>query len=160
MIGVYQQEDLDYFDLVEKALKKYLNLESVYAGFFKLPTNSYNPSRRQYDSNTIIKNLAETNKNKFAFKIGIVDVDIYAHRMNFIFGMADPLHKTALVSTHRLVGEKIAEHICKEVVHEVGHLFGLGHCSNSQCVMYFSNTIIDTDNKGVDLCKNCRVKIG
>lgn len=160
MIGVYQSEGINSFGVVERALKKNLNLESCDAGSFKLPSHSYNPQRKQYDASTIIKALAPKSKPEFDMKIGMVDVDIYARNMNFIFGMADPLRKTALVSTHRLAGNKLTERISKEVVHELGHLLSLGHCSHSYCVMYFSNTITDTDNKCAELCTNCRDDIG
>ncbi len=88
-------------------------------------------------------------------------VDIYAPRMNFIFGLAEPWKKTAIVSTYRLNNDdKIQERIAKEVMHEVCHLLGLDHCDNPNCVMYFSNAIDDTDRKGIELCDSCRRKLG
>ncbi|TLX91314.1 MAG: hypothetical protein E6K97_02920 [Thaumarchaeota archaeon] len=36
----------------------------------------------------------------------------------------------------------------KECVHELGHIFGFVHCPNIECVMYFSNSLSDTDIKG------------
>lgn len=157
MIGVFQQEGLNYFDFIAKVLKQYLNLKAHNAGFFKVSADAYKPSRKQYEARIIIKELSQN--NKFAYKIGLVDFDIYARGMNFIFGMADPLKKTALVSTYRLTGEKINERVTKEVIHEVGHLLGLVHCAEPHCVMYFSNTIDDTDKKSVELCNNCRGRL-
>lgn len=159
MIGVYQQEGLNLFNCVEMVIKKYLRQDSLNIGFFRLPPDSYNPLRQQYDAMTILKYIAENNRANFNFTIGLVDIDIYSHGMNFIFGLADPLKKTALVSIYRLTGDKMMARISKEVVHELGHLLGLGHCSNLKCVMYFSNTVNDTDNKNIDLCKECRSDI-
>ncbi|GAJ15820.1 unnamed protein product, partial [marine sediment metagenome] len=48
----------------------------------------------------------------------------------------------------------------KEVIHEIGHLLGLRHCSNPKCVMHFSNTLNDTENKDIIFCKECRREIG
>ena len=31
------------------------------------------------------------------------------------------------------------DRIAKEAIHELGHSFGLFHCNNKRCVMYFSN---------------------
>lgn len=159
MIGVYQQEGIYFFDVIKQALQKHLKLESHNAGFFTIPSDSYNPLRNQYCASTIIKDLATKRTTQFNLKIGMIDVDIYAHGMNFIFGITDPLKKTAIVSTHRLAGDKITERISKEVVHEIGHLLGLKHCSNPYCVMYFSNTLSDTDNKDIGLCNNCSADI-
>jgi len=35
----------------------------------------------------------------------------------------------------------------KESVHELGHTYGLSHCEELACVMRFSNTLRDTDQK-------------
>jgi len=43
----------------------------------------------------------------------------------------------------------------KEAVHEVGHTLGLAHCTNSSCVMFFSNSILDTDRKKSAFCEKC-----
>ena len=114
--------------------------------------------RKQYDPRQIIKRLSGMSKEREEYCLGVVDIDIYARGLNFIFGLANPMLRVALVSTYRLLGERFEERLAKEVVHEMGHLFGLSHCSESSCVMYFSNTIDDTDNKGRDLCANCRSK--
>ncbi len=159
MIGVYQQEKVDHFTIVNDIMKKHFNQITQDAGSFKLPPNAYNPLRQQYDVIHILNYIARKNKLRFDLRLGLVDVDIYSQGMNFIFGLADPLKKTAIVSTYRLTGERKNERIAKEIVHEIGHLLGLTHCSNSKCVMYFSNTVTDTDNKALDFCKNCRSRI-
>jgi archaemetzincin len=48
------------------------------------------------------------------------------------------------------------ERIKKEATHELGHLFYLGHCRNPNCVMYFSNSILDTDKKSKFFCEKCQ----
>jgi archaemetzincin len=35
----------------------------------------------------------------------------------------------------------------KESVHELGHTYGLFHCAEPACVMHFSNTLRETDQK-------------
>lgn len=43
----------------------------------------------------------------------------------------------------------------KEAVHEVGHLFGLIHCTDSNCVMNLSGKPSDIDIKSSSFCKIC-----
>jgi len=159
MIGVYQQEKVDHFTIVNDVMKKYLNQNSQSAGSFKLPKDAYNPLRQQYDAMRILNHIAGKDGLRFDLRLGLVDVDIYSQGMNFMFGLADPLKKTAIVSTYRLRGEKENERISKEIIHEIGHLLGLGHCSRPKCVMYFSNTVTDTDKKGINFCNDCRSRI-
>ena len=40
-------------------------------------------------------------------------------------------------------------------MHELGHTFGLGHCAEPSCVMWFSNTLRETDRKGAAYCPRC-----
>lgn len=160
MIGIYQQEGLDFFNQVKEALKNYINLPAQFESFFKIPTESFNPLRNQYEADKIIEKIALEKKKQFDFHIIIVDVDIYARGMNFIFGQAEPLKRTAIISIHRLFSKNINERLAKEVVHEMGHLLDLGHCANPKCVMYFSNTIADTDMKDANFCEECRRGIG
>ncbi len=48
------------------------------------------------------------------------------------------------------------ERVVKEAIHELGHTYGLGHCRDARCIMYFSNSLLDTDRKGAAFCVNCR----
>ena len=156
MTIVYEQRGLDCFPLIERSLLDDLSLHSRFGGYFEIPNASFDPSRKQYNARRVIDLLVKLHGPSKDLLLGIVDVDIYVQRMNFIFGLAQPLRRAAVVSLFRLAGLKRAERVAKEVVHETAHLLGLEHCPRQDCVMHFSNTVEDTDHKKERLCVNCR----
>jgi len=82
--------------------------------------------------------------------------------MNFVFGLASSDGGCAIVSTNRLKSidpGMFRGRLLKEVVHELGHVFGLSHCPDRRCVMHFSNSLQDTDLKSSEMCSNCLAKL-
>jgi len=131
-----------------------------------LPGGSYNGKRRQYLAG---KFLNTAGKLQCYRVLGITEKDLYVKELNFVFGLAQKGGKTAVISTARLRfgidlhKEKnmiIYQKRClKEAVHELGHTMGLSHCSRKDCVMFFSNSLLDTDAKSEWFCHRCQVKI-
>jgi len=137
----------------------------IEAGFSDLD-EAYNPQRKQYLSFELLASLKKSEREERV--VGIADVDLYVPRLNFVFGEADIVSGTAIVSLCRLRQEYYGlapdealflERATKEIVHELGHTFGLGHCPNNKCVMHFSNSLADTDLKEAHFCPECRPKI-
>jgi archaemetzincin len=98
--------------------------------------------------------------------LALVNADLYVPKLNFIFGLAE-FDGNALVALPRLSptfygypeNEKLYyKRITKEVLHELGHVLGLRHCHN-RCVMRFSNSLSDTDEKPVEFCPSCLKKL-
>lgn len=134
-------------------------------GFSDL-AQTYNPERKQYLSSGLLASLGRAEREEKV--VGVADIDLYVPRLNFVFGEADVLSGTAIVSLCRLRQEYYGlapdealflERATKEIVHELGHTFGVGHCSNSKCVMHFSNSLADTDLKEAHFCSMCRPRI-
>ncbi|ACB39765.1 archaemetzincin family Zn-dependent metalloprotease [Pyrobaculum neutrophilum] len=112
-------------------------------------------SRGQCRADEAVKKLAQRGQKPAVY---VLDCDGYYPGFNYVFGLAAPELKTAVVFTARLRPALFESRLAKEITHEAGHLYGLGHCVNPRCVMYF-NSIYDTDAKGVHFCETCRRKL-
>ncbi len=129
---------------------------------------AFNSKRNQYFSTAILRTIATRVPVEAIRVLGVADVDLYVPHLNFVFGEALMDGKTAIISLYRLNpccygnnrdDELYAERALKEAVHELGHTFGLKHCSDPACVMFFSNSLADTDQKVADFCSTCRLKL-
>jgi len=144
-------------DFVKSFLKDAPNVEIQEREIREIPYDLFNDKRDQYRGDLInqwiYKNLKKRDTDII---IGILDIDAYVPPLNFIFGVASPKLKVCTVYIPRLkIGVDIyglRSRLKKEVLHELGHLFGLHHCLNKLCVMAFSNSIHDVDRKTYKFC--------
>jgi len=129
------------------------------------PAFAWNPRQRQYLAEPI---LAQVQKGTASAALAIADLDLYVPGLNFVFGLADPGAARAIIALPRLrqgfygLPEDEAlfrERVLKEAVHELGHVYGLGHCPERRCVMAFSNSLRDTDDKSWRFCPRCQERL-
>ena len=132
-----------------------------------VPEDSRDKPRRQHLASRLLAGLPSPPLRDDRV-LGIVDYDIFAYGLNFVFGEADITGKRALISLQRLRPEfydmppdenLFLERILKEAIHELGHNYGLEHCPNPACAMRFSNSLQDTDLKKRSFCPDCRKKL-
>lgn len=133
-----------------------------------IPVAALDKKRRQYHATKIMAVLDRLPRTGNVKLLGVVDVDLFNESRNFIFGIADVRSGICLISLTRLrqefYGDEVDESIfneraIKEAIHEAGHVLGLKDCPGIKCVMHFSDTIRDIDNKGTAFCFRCRPKL-
>lgn len=127
--------------------------------------SAYHPLRQQYHSTTLLAQLVRGHRDPAAKVLGVTDVDLFIPILTFVFGEAQLGGAAAVLSVHRLDQRfyglpedrrLLLERCEKEALHELGHTFGLIHCSTFDCVMHFSNSIEHVDIKSNAFCPSCR----
>jgi archaemetzincin len=121
-----------------------------------LSEDAYNPSRAQYHSTVLLDTLARHKRAEWSRLLGIADVDLYTPDLNFVFGHADARRGVAVFSVARLHTPdrtRFVHRAATEAIHELGHTYGLQHCHDPRCVMWFSNTLAESDRKGTRFCR-------
>jgi archaemetzincin len=130
---------------------------------------AYNRARGQYHSTEILKRLVQDPHTESWRILGVTDLDLYIPILTFVFGEAQLSAAAALVSTHRLRPEfygmpqdpgLLQERLLKEALHELGHTFGLRHCSDYLCVMSSSHSAERIDLKQAEFCTACATLAG
>lgn len=128
----------------------------------------YDPGRRQYNGNKLLKEVDSLNYPYAIKLIGLFSVDLYIPILTYIFGQAVLGGRSGVASLYRLKNESygmpadkqiLLERFKKEVIHELGHTFGLIHCHVPSCVMRSSTYVEDIDLKKAHLCPNCRAML-
>ena len=150
------------------ALQKIFNSMVTVGKTIPIPPTVYDRRRRQYHSTTLLKLIESYKPRGYRRILGVIDEDLYVPQLNFVFGEANIISGTALISLTRLRQEfyglppdrdLFLLRALKEAIHEIGHTYGLGHCPDKKCIMHFSNSLQDTDVKGPDFCNRCRKRI-
>lgn len=128
------------------------------------PDYAFNNKRGQYLATTILNRLVKEHESSdYERLLGVADYDLFVPELNFVFGLAG--ERAAVIALARLrqsfyglpeENTLFRRRVLIEAIHELGHTYGLSHCSNSRCVMFFSNSLGDTDRKVPDFCERCR----
>jgi archaemetzincin len=130
-----------------------------------LPKRFFSKDRNQYFSTEILEYIIEnTIGNLDNYFIVITELDLYIPALTFIFGEAQYKGRYSIISACRLHEEfytgitdeeLFKKRLLKEILHELGHNFGLIHCIDWDCVMHSSNSVEEVDIKGDFYCKSC-----
>ena len=161
-------EDHSYLEKLERFIFNTFHLRTKRREFKINLKDAFDPSRVQYNSSLILRQLIKKPPLDAEKILGVLDVDLFIPILTFVFGEAQLKGIGAVVSTRRLHNrfyglpenrEVTTDRLLKEAVHELGHTFGLIHCSQPKCVMNSSTYAENIDQKPAELCPLCQKSI-
>jgi archaemetzincin len=139
--------------------------ERVFLSDVEIDTKpAFSKERNQHFSTRLIADAIPKTTHLEGKVILLVDFDLYVPVFTFVFGEAQLRGKISIVSLCRLHEEFYTgktndeiffERAIKEILHELGHNFGLLHCSSWDCVMHSSSIVEQVDIKGPFYCQDC-----
>jgi len=130
----------------------------------------YVDGRKQIDAQVLLDSI-QAYKHRHAIQdpiLLVVHQDLFKNGNSFVFGLARQSVGAAVVSTARLSNEyygrdgnddDLIDRITKEGTHELGHLLGLDHCLDQECIMFKPDTLDELDRKKKVLCRMCREQL-
>lgn len=155
-------------DAMEMFLGAYFACETCRLVPFAVPAEAYDPRRGQHDATAVLQAALPLCPPGAARLLVVTEMDIFIPMLTFIFGQAQVNGRAALLSLARLRQEfygmparrdLFVERVLKEILHELGHTFGLVHCHDRLCVMALSINVTNIDVKRGDLCGDCARKL-
>ncbi|MBL1223332.1 Zn-dependent protease [Chryseobacterium sp. L7] len=100
--------------------------------------------------------------------MGITEKDLFPKpEWNYVFGQASYEDGVGVTSIYRFSDGYLSdsnfnqslERLIKVSSHEIGHMFGISHCLNANCVMNGSNSLPETDFHFARACSLCQRKL-
>ncbi len=125
---------------------------------------AYDEGRRQYASIAVLKMLLREFPETAWKLLAVTDRDLFVPVLTFVFGQAQLGGRAGVLSLARLRQEfyglppnreVFVDRVCKEALHETGHLFGLVHCAERSCAMSLATNIQQIDEKRAAFCPSC-----
>ena len=139
-ISLYLYDDfpVQKAQMLADALKEAYPSVSIQKESLVLPKEHYNRERKRYSGTGLLKDLSKLRKGNVV--LGLTDEIIFkANELSptyGIFGVSPVGAYVAVISSTRPLGKQhTKDHLVKLMMHELGHSFGLNHCSNQHCFM-------------------------
>jgi archaemetzincin len=154
-------------DVTEAVKKEFCCEVNLRDGYLDL-SEFFDPLRRQYNGTKLLSHVENSFATDSSKTIGLFSVDLFIPILTYIFGQAFLNGRSGIASDYRLSNERygiapdarlLLERFRKEVIHELGHTFGLIHCHFPTCVMRSGTYVEDIDQKEESFCPVCRESV-
>ncbi len=154
-------------DWLGQTLSKKMNFRLHSGIVSRLPEEAHNTKSNQYYAVPILSKLELLKGSEDELILAVTEEDLYIPSQNFVFGQANSVGRTAIVSSLRLRPEYYGlpeninltrERIFSVALHQVGHLLGLKNCTG-ECVMVAVTTVNELDRRPEGFCHNCLLNL-
>ena len=170
-IGKFNSLQVKQIELVRQYLQIFFQLETKVLKDVSndiIPNNARrigDVGQEQFLAGYILTDVLKKEKpNKGVALMAITEKDLYPKpEWNYVFGLASYRDKIAVSSMYRMQKEAdfnlSLDRLLKICSHEIGHMFGLHHCIEANCVMNGTNSMVETDRHSLRLCSLCQRKL-
>jgi len=154
-------------DWLGQILAKRMNFRLQSGIVSRLPDEAHNAKTNQYYAVPILSKLEMLKGSEDEIILAVTEEDLYIPSQNFVFGQANSVGRTAIVSFLRLKPEYyglpeddklVKSRLFAVALHQVGHLLGLKHCNND-CVMKLAATVNELDARPDGFCYECLLNL-
>lgn len=170
-IGKFNSLQVKQIELVRQYLQIFFQLETKVLKDVSndiIPNNARrigDVGQEQFLAGYILTDVLKKEKpDKGVALMAITEKDLYPKpEWNYVFGLASYRDKIAVSSMYRMQKEAdfnlSLDRLLKICSHEIGHMFGLHHCIEANCVMNGTNSMVETDRHSLRLCSLCQRKL-
>jgi archaemetzincin len=133
-------------NLEKKEIESFYHMKCIVLPAIPLPDRAFYRPWNRYRADSLVNFLESYRRSvKIDFIVGLAELDISCTKEPYedygIFGLANmPGHACVVSAYAKRLGIKASRDLLKErltkvVLHELGHNFGLDHCSTPNCLM-------------------------
>jgi len=164
-LQIFSDADKMLAEKIREGIGRQLNVTVVMLPATAIPYFAFYPPRNRYIADSLLIYLRYVNRSKNEKIIGITSKDISTRKAPYdnwgILGLGSCPGEACVISSFRAGKNKVKADVFEKrmvalALHELGHTYGLEHCSVFDCVMKDAKgkMALDDGNSYCEKCKN------